>query len=92
MTSTTRERFQDIALAALVIFNVCAAFLVATNPFSAAAFIGSAIICLAVLVSTALIGKNPKVWEPRIGPNRGRRILYAVVVVVAVLFILGLTF
>lgn len=88
----TRERAQTVALAALVVFNVVAAFLVADSPFSTGAFIVSAIICLAVLVAGALIAKDPDVWGPRIGQGLGRRVIYALVFVVVVLFILGLVF
>ncbi|NWL26646.1 hypothetical protein DM794_06160 [Paenarthrobacter ureafaciens] len=88
----TRERAQTLALAALVAFNVVAAFLVADTPFSVGAFVVSAIICLTVLVAVALIAKDPDVWEPRIGQGLGRRVIYALVFVVVVLFILGLVF
>ena len=89
MTTTTRARVYNVALAALFVFNVYAAFLVADNPFSAAAFIVSGILCLAVLVSTTLLKRNPKLWGPRIWPI-GLKVVYAAVYVVAVLFVLGL--
>ncbi|MFK0005013.1 hypothetical protein [Paenarthrobacter sp. NPDC090522] len=87
---TTRERISDIALAALVVFSIGAAFLAAANAFQVAAHIGTATICLAILVAMALVRKNPRVWAPRVATNSAQYVVYALAAVVVVLYFIGI--
>jgi hypothetical protein len=84
----TFRRMQDIALVALSIYCILAAFLWAANPFSSAAFIGTALICAGVLVVMARAKKNPAIWAPRLAP--ARRVLWALVGITVALYVLGL--
>lgn len=87
MTTPTRTRLQDLALAALAVFSTIAAFLWADNAFTATAFIGTAIICAAVPLGALLGRRNPTAWEPRLG--LARKLLWASVAVVLACFVLG---
>lgn len=87
MRTPTRTRLQDLALVAVTVFSAIAAFLWAPNAYTAAAFIGTAIICAAVPAGALLGRRNPKAWEPRLG--LARKLLWAAVAVVVVLFVLG---
>ncbi|MET3172898.1 UNVERIFIED_ORG: hypothetical protein ABIB52_000726 [Arthrobacter sp. UYCu721] len=90
MKTETRDKVQDIALVALATYCMTAAALWAKNPFSLAAFIGTAIMGLAVVGVMAQMKKNPKAWEPRMG--LARRVVWTSTVVVVALFVLGHVF
>lgn len=90
--TTTRTKLQDIALAGVAVFGVIAAIWVAENGFTAAAFAGTAAICVMVLTAVTLIRKNPEVWGPRLSSGKGAIVIYSLASVVVSLYVLGLFF
>ena len=92
MTTTTRTKLQDIALAGVAVFCVIVAIWFAKNGFTAAAFAGTATICVMVLTAVTLTRKSPEIWGARISKGKGVIVIYSLVSVVVSLYDLGLFF
>lgn len=92
MPATLRTRIQEAALGVLAAAAVVAALWFAQNGFMAAAFLGTATICLIVLTSAALIRRDPNVWEPRLDSRKATAAINALSIAVIALYVLGLFF
>jgi small-conductance mechanosensitive channel len=89
---TTRTVIQEVALVVLAVAAVVAAIWFAANGFMAAAYLGTATMCMLVFTAAALNRRDPKRWGPRINSRTATVVINVLSIVVIALYVFGLFF